>query len=124
MANNNDNNQGIKGGQTAGQASQKQSSEAGVKGGQVQAGGQSTKGPHGSPLSNATYNMVSALHELTDGLWRYDTYIEQENDDDAQEMWARFKTQQQQMCEELKNHLSRRLQRETGPEGKVRPKTD
>ncbi len=34
-------------------------------------------------------------------------------------MWQRFKQKDAQMAEELKNHLSRRLQHETGPQGKV-----
>lgn len=80
---------------------------------------QGKTGRHDSPLTDATYNMMAALTSLTEGLWRYDTYIEQDSDSDAKEMWQRFKQQQAQMAEELKNHLSRRLQHETGPEGKV-----
>lgn len=82
--------------------------------------GQST-GSHDTPLTDATYNMVSALKNITDALWHYDEYIQQEQDDDAREMWQRFKQKDQQMADELKNHLSRRLQHETGPEGKVKP---
>ncbi len=79
----------------------------------------SKRGGHSSPLTDATYNMVTALSNLTEGLWRYDEYIADENDSDAKEMWQRFKQTQSQMAEELKNHLSRRLQHETGPQGKV-----
>lgn len=72
-----------------------------------------------SPLSNATYNMVSALHNIVDACWHYDQYIQQEQDDDAREMWQRFKQQDMQKATELRDHLSRRLQHETGPAGKV-----
>ncbi len=78
-----------------------------------------TKGSHTTPLTDATYNMVSGLHNIVDGLWHYDEYIAQEQDSDAKEMWQRFKQQDQQKAEELKNHLSRRLQHETSAEGKV-----
>ncbi len=78
-----------------------------------------TWGYHDTPLTDATYNMMSALHNITDALWHYDQYIAQEQDDDAKEMWNRFKQKDMQMAEELKNHLSRRLQHETGPQGKV-----
>lgn len=80
---------------------------------------QAKGGAHTSPLTDATYNMVSGLQKIVDGLWHYDQYIEQDKDSDAQEMWRRFKEQDTQRAEELKNHLSRRLQHETGPEGKV-----
>jgi hypothetical protein len=76
-------------------------------------------GKHDSPLTDATFNMVAALHNLTKAIWHCDEYIGQEDDSDAKEMWQRFKQQQAQMAEELKNHLSRRLQHQTGPEGKV-----
>src|SRR5215217_5190740 len=77
------------------------------------------QGEPDSPLTNATFNMVAALHNLSEGVWQYDVYIEQDDDEDAKEMWRNFKRQQMQMATELKNHLSRRLQHETGPEGKV-----
>jgi hypothetical protein len=80
--------------------------------------GQQTQG-HDSPLTDATYNMVSALHNLVDACWHYDTYIQQESDDDAKEMWRRFKQQDMQKAAELRDHLSRRLQHETGPAGKA-----
>ncbi|PZS02808.1 MAG: hypothetical protein DLM69_03595 [Candidatus Chloroheliales bacterium] len=76
-------------------------------------------GKHDSPLTDATFNMVAALHNLTKSIWHCDEYIGQEDDSDAKEMWQRFRQQQAQMAEELKNHLSRRLQHQTGPEGKV-----
>lgn len=79
----------------------------------------SAQGSHDTPLTDATYNMVQALHNIVDALWRYDQYVEQDKDSDAQEMWRRFKAQDMQKAEELKNHLSRRLQHETGPEGKA-----
>jgi hypothetical protein len=81
--------------------------------------GGGNKGGHNSPLTDATFNMISALHNLTKSLWKYDEYISQESDSDAREMWQRFKQTQTQLAEELKNHLSRRLQHETGPQGKV-----
>lgn len=80
---------------------------------------QNKGGGHTSPLTDATYNMVSALHNIVDGLWHYDQYIEQDQDGDAKEMWRRFKEQDAKRADELKNHLSRRLQHETGPEGKA-----
>ena len=81
--------------------------------------GSQNKGGHTTPLTDATYNMVSGLHNIVDGLWHYDDYIAQEQDQDAKEMWQRFQAQDQQKAEELKNHLSRRLQHETGPAGKA-----
>ncbi len=80
-------------------------------------GGQQGKGD--SPLTNATYNMVQALHNIVDAVWHYDSYIEQDKDNDAQEMWKRFKQQDMQKATELRDHLSRRLQHETGPAGKA-----
>jgi hypothetical protein len=80
--------------------------------------GQQSQG-HDTPLTDATYNMVSALHNIVDGLWHYDQYIQQDQDSDAQEMWQRFKQQDMQKAIELRDHLSRRLQHETGPAGKV-----
>lgn len=80
---------------------------------------QGKAGGHTSPLTDATYNMVSALHNIVDGLWHYDQYVEQDQDSDAKEMWKRFKSEDAKRAEELKNHLSRRLQHETGPEGKA-----
>lgn len=91
---------------------------AGNAGGQSRSQGQE-KGSSKTPLTNATYNMVSGLHNLVDALWRYDQYIQQDQDGDAKEMWQRFKDQDQERAEELKNHLARRLQHETGPEGKA-----
>jgi hypothetical protein len=81
--------------------------------------GTGKSGAHNSPLTDATFNMVAALHNMTEALWHFDEYIGQEADSDAKEMWQRFKQMQAQMAEELKNHLSRRLQHETGPQGKV-----
>ena len=80
--------------------------------------GQQTQG-HDSPLTDATYNMVSALHNIVDACWHYDQYIQQDSDDDAKEMWRRFKQQDMQKATELRDHLSRSLQHETGPAGKV-----
>lgn len=80
---------------------------------------QGKTGAHTSPLTDGTYNMVSGLHNIVDGLWHYDEYIAQDGDSDAQEMWRRFKQEDAKRAEELKNHLSRRLQHETGPEGKA-----
>ncbi len=82
-------------------------------------GKQGGQGSKDTPLSNATYNMVQALHNIVDALWHYDAYIEQDKDSDAQEMWKRFKQEDMRKAMELKNHLSRRLQHETGPEGKA-----
>ncbi len=84
-------------------------------------GGAQAGSSHGddSPLTDATYNMISALSNKVEGLWRYDKYVQDDSDSDAQEMWQRFKALDMQMAQELKNHLSRRLQHETGPEGKV-----
>ncbi len=77
------------------------------------------EGPHDSPLTNATYNMVAGLTNMVDAVWHFDEYIKQDDDSDAKEMWRRFQGQHTKMAEELKNHLSRRLQHETGPKGKV-----
>jgi hypothetical protein len=82
-------------------------------------GGGGSQGGHTSPLSDATYNMVSSLHNIVDGLWHYDQYIEQESDDDAREMWQRFKDEDTRRAVELRNHLSRRLQHESGPGGQA-----
>ena len=79
----------------------------------------SEKGSGKTPLTNATYNMIAGLHNIVDALWRYDGYIKDDPDDDAKEMWQRFRDDDMRHAEELKNHLSRRLQHETGPEGKV-----
>jgi hypothetical protein len=82
-------------------------------------GGSGGSNPHGSPLSNATYNMLQSLHNIVDGLWHYDSYIEQDDDDDAKEMWRRFKEEDTRRATELRDHLSRRLQHETGPGGQA-----
>lgn len=80
-------------------------------------GSESSRG--GGVLTNGTYNMVSSLHNIVDGLWHYDKYLEQDSDSDAKEMWQRFKQQDTQRATELRNHLSRRLQHESGPEGQA-----
>ena len=80
---------------------------------------QNPSGTDETILNNATYNMIQGQHNLLDSVWHYYTYIEQDYDDDAKEMWKRFKQQQTAQATELRDHLSRRLQHVTGPAGKV-----
>lgn len=72
----------------------------------------SSSGGNDSPLSNATYNLLSALSNRVEGLWRYDSYI---SDDSANaEMYRRFKAMDMQIAQELKAKLIQSLGNDQG----------